>query len=231
MIVTVAIVAAWIVGGYLVGAIPFGWLIGKMRGVDIRQLGSRNIGATNCGRVCGWPCGVAAFVLDVAKGFFPVFTAVYFLPGVTGGLFDLGGSGVKWHWLLVIAAAAAPILGHLLPVYLGFKGGKAVATSLGVVLGLPMLRWVGLAALVVWCLVVLASGYVSVASTVAALAFAAAYLGLEWGRAATDYAAVTVFALFIVVLVVVRHRSNYVRLLKGTENGVLWRKKKDQGSP
>jgi glycerol-3-phosphate acyltransferase PlsY len=221
MIATAAIMAAWIVGGYLVGAIPFGWLIGKMRGVDIRQLGSKNIGATNCGRVCGWPCGVAAFLLDVLKGFVPVLAAVAWLPR------EIAFAEEEWRWLFTMLVAGSPILGHLLPVYLKFKGGKGVATSLGVVLALPMLRWVAVAAFVVWCLVVLATGYVSVASTVAALAFAGAYLWLVWARAGIEYLAVTVLVFHILGLVIIRHRANYLRLIKGTENGVLWRKKKE----
>lgn len=220
MIATAAIMAAWIVGGYLVGAIPFGWLIGKMRGVDIRQLGSKNIGATNCGRVCGWPCGIAAFLLDVLKGLLPVLAAVAWLPR------EIALADEERRWLFTVLIAGSPILGHLLPVYLKFKGGKAVATSLGVVLALPMLRWVAVAAFGVWCLVVLATGYVSVASTVAALAFAGAYLGLEWARAGNEYLAVTVLVFCILGLVIIRHRANYLRLIKGTENGVLWRKKK-----
>jgi len=223
MIATAAIMAAWIVGGYLVGAIPFGWLIGKMRGVDIRQLGSKNIGATNCGRVCGWPCGVAAFLLDVLKGLLPVLAAVAWLPR------EIAFADEERRWLFTVLVAGSPILGHLLPVYLKFKGGKAVATSLGVVLALPMLRWVAVAAFVVWCLVVLATGYVSVASTVAALAFAGAYLWLEWARAGNEYLAVTVLVFHILGLVIIRHRANYLRLIKGTENGVLWRKKKEAG--
>jgi glycerol-3-phosphate acyltransferase PlsY len=222
MIATAAIMAAWIVGGYLVGAIPFGWLIGKMRGVDIRQRGSKNIGATNCGRVCGWPCGVAAFLLDVLKGFLPVLAAVAWLPDQL----DVAADPHR-RWLFTMLIAGSPILGHLLPVYLKFKGGKAVATSLGVVLALPMLRWVAVAAFVVWCLAVLATGYVSVASTVAALAFAGAYLGLWWARAGNEYLAVTVLVFHILGLVIIRHRANYLRLIKGSENGVLWRKKKE----
>jgi glycerol-3-phosphate acyltransferase PlsY len=226
MIATVAILAAWIVGGYLVGAIPFGWLIGTMRGVDIRQLGSKNIGATNCGRVCGWPFGVAAFLLDVAKGFVPVFTAVAWIPGVTAACLDIDHGGLVWHWVVVVGVAACPILGHVFPIYLGFRGGKAVATALGVVLALPMLRWPALAAFGLWVIQTAASGYVSVGSTAAAMALGAGYLWREQTRAWNDYLAVTLFVLLLVIMVIARHRSNYARLLKGTENGVLWRKKK-----
>jgi glycerol-3-phosphate acyltransferase PlsY len=222
MTAEIAILGAWIAGGYLVGAIPFGWLIGKARGVDIREHGSKNIGATNCGRVCGWPCGIAAFLLDVLKGFLPVLAAVAWLPA------QIQFAGEERRWLFTVFIAGGPILGHLLPVYLKFRGGKAVATSLGVVLALPMLRWVAVAALAVWCLVVLATGYVSVASTVAALAFAGAYLWLEGALAGTECLAVTALVFCVLGLVIIRHRSNYVRLLKGTENGVLWRRKKGE---
>ena len=218
----VGIMAAWIAVGYVLGSIPFGWLIGKMRGVDIRQHGSKNIGATNCGRVCGWPCGVAAFMLDVLKGFLPVLAAVAWLPFQFAVIDD-----PQRLWLLTALIAATPILGHLFPVWLKFRGGKAVATALGVVLALPMLRWVGAGALVLWCVTVVATGYVSVSSTVAALGFGGGYLWVQRAAAWSDYLAVTIFVLLLVVLVLVRHKSNYVRLLKGTENGVLWRKKKE----
>jgi glycerol-3-phosphate acyltransferase PlsY len=211
----VLIVAAWVVGAYLVGSIPFGWLIGKARGVDIREHGSKNIGATNCGRVCGWPYGIAAFVLDVAKGFGPGAAAVALLPGM------IEFSDEPRRWLAIVLVAAQPIIGHLFPVWLGFKGGKAVATSLGVLLSLPMLRWAALAAFGVWLIVTGATRYVSVGSTVAALAFAGIYLWLDREKAWGDYLAVTVFVFHVVGLVIIRHRTNYARLLKGTENK-LW---------
>jgi glycerol-3-phosphate acyltransferase PlsY len=211
----VLIVAAWIVGAYLAGSIPFGWLIGKARGVDIRQLGSKNIGATNCGRVCGWPYGIVAFVLDVAKGFGPGAAAVAFLPGM------IAFSDEHRRWLAIVLVAAQPIIGHLFPVWLGFKGGKAVATSLGVLLSLPMLRWVALAAFGVWIVVTGLTRYVSVGSTVAALAFMGIYLWVDRDNAWGDYLAVTVFVFHVVGLVIIRHRSNYARLMNGTENK-LW---------
>jgi glycerol-3-phosphate acyltransferase PlsY len=220
MILTSAIVAAWFVGGYLLGSIPFGWLIGKARGVDIREHGSRNIGATNCGRVCGKPWGVLAFVLDVAKGFGPTLAAVAWLPTVADFQSERG------RWLATALIAAAPILGHLFPVWLKFKGGKAVATALGVVLAMPMLTVWALAAFGVWIVVTGLSRYVSVGSTVAALALAGLYLGFEHAGAWSDYLPVTVFILLVVALVLVRHRSNYVRLIRGTENKVWGGKKR-----
>ena len=225
------IVGAWFVAGYLAGSIPFGWLIGKMRGVDIREHGSRNIGATNCGRVCGWPWGVLAFALDVAKGFVPVFTATLWLPDLVGGPFYgtvFENTGARWVIvLLVTLTAVGPILGHTLPVWLKFRGGKAVATSLGVLLGMPILWGVALAALGIWVVVVLATGYVSVASSVAAIALGAVYLYAQRDLAWGENVAVTVFVLLLVVLVLVRHGSNYRRLLQGTENRI-WGKKRSK---
>jgi len=217
----IAIIAAFMAGAYLAGSIPFGWLIGKMRGVDIRQHGSKNIGATNCGRVCGWPCGATAFVLDVAKGFGPVFFADMAFPHVTG---DAGKETV--HWLLITLVAVMPIVGHVLPVWLGFRGGKAVATSLGVLLAMPMLWWLALAVLGVWCVVTGATAYVSVGSTVAALALVAGYLWFQRAGAWGPYLPVTVFVLALVAMVILRHRSNYARLLRGTENRI-WGRKRD----
>ena len=212
MTLSIGVTILWMLGAYLLGSIPFGWLIGKARGVDLRLLGSRNIGATNCGRVCGWPWGVLAFALDVAKGAGPVLAAITWLPRPADG---------EVRWLAVVLVAAQPILGHLFPVWLGFRGGKAVATSLGVLLAFPMLRLLALAALGVWGLVALVTHYVSVASSAAAIAFVAGYLWLERGRAWADYLPITVFLLILVVLVLWRHRSNYARLLKGAENK-LW---------
>ena len=219
------IIAAWMVGAYLAGSIPFGWLLGKsFKGVDIRTLGSKNIGATNCGRVCGWPYGVAAFLLDVAKGLLPQLAAVAYLPGMAA----FTDEHQRWLWTILVGAQC--IVGHLFPVWLRFKCGKAVATSLGVLLALPMLRWAALAAFGVWCVVVALTAYVSVGSTVAAIAFMVVYLCLQREQFWGDYFAATVLVFHIVGLVILRHWSNYVRLAKGTENK-LWGKKKGAGKP
>ena len=214
-------VVAWFAGGYLAGSVPFGWLIGRMRGVDIREHGSRNIGATNCGRVCGAPWGVLAFVLDVAKGFLPVFLAA-----TCWAPMQAEAHSPRAAIFMLVAVAVAPILGHVFPVWLRFRGGKAVATSLGVLAALPMLHWMALAAFGVWVMTVLVTRYVSVASSVAAIVFVAGYLVFESAEAWGDFLPVTVFVILLVATVLVRHRSNYARLLRGEENR-LWAKRKD----
>jgi len=215
----VLVTLAMLVAAYLLGSLPFGWLLGKARGVDLREHGSRNVGATNCWRVCGWPYGLAAFVLDVAKGFGPAAAAVAWLPRM------IDFSDEHRRWLAVVLVAAQAIVGHLFPVWLKFKGGKAVATSLGVVLALPMLRWAAVAAFGVWIVVTGLTKYVSVGSTVAALVFMGIYLWVDRDKVRGDYLAVTVFVFHVVGLVIIRHRTNYARLLKGTENK-LWGGKK-----
>jgi glycerol-3-phosphate acyltransferase PlsY len=137
--------------------------------------------------------------------------------------------GDQSRLLVLVLVGMAAILGHTFPVWLKFKGGKAVATALGAVLAMPMLFWPGLAAFGVWVVVTAATRYVSVGSTAAALAVVGIYLGIEGTRAWGDDLPATVFVLLIVVLVIVRHRTNYGRLLKGTENK-LWGGKADPPS-
>ena len=194
-------------GSYLLGAIPFGYLVARARGVDILEQGSGNIGATNVGRVLGWRLGVLVFVLDFAKGALPVLLA-YQLPDPT----DIP---LYQHTLPVVAGIAA-FLGHLFPVYLGFRGGKGVATGCGVIAVLvPPLTACVLAA---WAVVLLLTRYVSLASLVAAALLFALRLLLypePWGQ---DEVVVTLFCLFGCLLVFVRHHANIRRLLAGTEH-------------
>jgi glycerol-3-phosphate acyltransferase PlsY len=207
---------------YFLGGIPFGFLTGKLKGVDIRQHGSGNIGATNAGRVLGKPYGILAFVLDLAKGLLPVLLMGMLIPrtpGVTGGI----------AYLLWILAAAGCIIGHVFPVYLGFKGGKGVATSLGAVLGIyPYLTVPGLIAFGIWIILTAVTRYVSVGSVGAACAFPITFVLLviwrssgegEWPRAA-DLWPLYVFSFLLAGLVVYRHRSNLQRLWAGTESKI-----------
>lgn len=216
---------------YLLGSVPFGYLMGRLKAVDIRQGGSRNIGATNCWRLCGWKFGLPAFLLDVAKGFAVTFAA-WHLIRVCPLYEELSQPS---RYLLVIVAGAAAIIGHVFPLYLGFRGGKAVATSLGVFLGIPAMVPFGAGAFVLWAIVFLATRYVSVASTAAALGLLAGVLLLKIdGRDVRfDVAApwaerwpLTVFTILLVAVVLYRHRGNYRRLLAGTESKFS-RKKRD----
>ena len=191
---------------YLLGAVPFGYLVGRARGVNVLERGSGNIGATNVGRLLGWRWGVFVFLLDFAKGGLPVFLA--------GLLPDPADVPLPPHTLPVIAGVAA-FLGHLFPVYLGFRGGKGVATGAGVTAVLvPHLIVFVLAA---WGAVLYLTRYVSIASLSAAALLFALRLLIEpepWGR---EQFVVTLFCLVGCLLVFVRHHSNIRRLLAGTE--------------
>ena len=199
---------------YLIGSVPFGLLIGLSRGVDIRESGSGNIGATNTGRVLGRKWGLICFVLDVGKGFGPVMVA-----GVWLGWMGLEAvtPGVCAMWLGVGAAA---LLGHIFPVYLGFKGGKGVATGFGVILGVwPFLTLPAVGALVVWVLFAGSLRFVGLASVVAAALLPGFYvlsmLAHGWSFGDT-WPFVGVMSL-MAMLVLVRHAGNLRRLAAGTE--------------
>ena len=193
-----------LLAGYLLGAVPFGLLVARLKGIDIRQHGSGNIGATNVWRVCGWRYGLPVFVLDVLKGVVPVILARWIAGRLAGD--------PAWA---AVGAAVACVIGHSFPIWLGFKGGKGVATSLGVLAGLmPM---VSLEVLFLWLVVVKVSGYVSLASIVAAVALP--LLAVEAQFAGWGYGWPCVgFSAFAAVLVVVRHRGNIQRLRAGTES-------------
>lgn len=208
--------------GYLCGAIPFGLLIGKLKGVDIRTQGSGNIGATNVGRVLGRWWGILAFVLDVSKGFLPVLGFGLLLARSNDGS---GGPTATLHLMRVVVATAC-VLGHLFPVYLGFKGGKGVATSLGALLGIyPYFTLPGLVVFGLWVVLTLSTRYVSVGSVGAAIgfpivfaAFAASFRS-RWGGVAELWP-LYAFAVMMASLVVYRHRANLQRLARGAENKI-----------
>jgi acyl phosphate:glycerol-3-phosphate acyltransferase len=232
----------WLAGAYLVGSIPFGLLIGLARGVDIRDSGSGNVGATNAGRVLGKSWGLLCFLLDVGKGLGP--TLGYGLwaglacldpgldPGGTLGVTSGGVSGTEVGGMVAalgwLAVSVAAVLGHVFPIWLRFKGGKGVATGLGVVLGFwPVLTIPGVIAGLSWVVVAKRTGYVSLASILAAcsLPVLAVVSAICWGRSAgetTVYAGVT---LVLALLIVVRHRGNLGRLRAGTEPKAGWAKK------
>jgi len=203
--------AILIVCAYLLGSIPFGLLIAKAHRKDLRTIGSGNIGATNLARAMGRKWGIFCFCLDTAKGLLPMLVA---------GRFYRDSPEII-PLLLTLATAFAAVLGHVLPVYLRFKGGKGVATSFGVTLGLwPYFTPCALISLAVWIVMVLIWRYISLASIVGSLVFpivliVAIILIPQWSFAA-------LWPLFSVamglpVMVIIRHRANIKRLIEGTE--------------
>jgi glycerol-3-phosphate acyltransferase PlsY len=193
--------------------VPFGLLAGlALKGVDIRQHGSRNIGATNALRVLGTPIGIAVHVLDIAKGFAPAFLFARLFAGGNGRAVPTLG----------IAYGAAAILGHVFPLYLGFRGGKGMATSLGAFLGVA---WLPTAiGGVAWLAVRAATRYVSVASmsAVVVIPLAMAFVPDPFNAGARSWckAEYLVFGALVALLVIARHRSNIVRLVRGTEHKI-----------
>lgn len=206
----------WLLLGYLCGSIPFGLLIGKAKGVDIRKAGSGNVGATNVGRLLGRPWGITCFVLDVLKGVAPVVAAGL----ACGYLGHALTAGQSWRWL---AVGVASVLGHVFPVWLKFRGGKGVATGLGAVLGYwPTVTFAAGAALLTWILVVAVWRYVSLAS-MAAAALLPLYVLLAGAVMDTPAGAVVPFVivtLLLAMLVILRHRTNIARLCAGTESKI-----------
>ncbi len=177
---------------YLLGSIPFAYLAGLLRGVDIRTVGSKNVGATNVFRTLGRRIGIAVMVLDIGKG----VAATVVARAMTDS-----------PWPLVAGGAA--IAGHVFPVWLRFKGGKGVAVGGGAVIGL--VPFVALIVLAAWLVVVATTRYVSLASIVAAVTFpvGALVLGEPWPT--------LLFAVLASGAVIVRHRANIGRLLRRTE--------------
>jgi len=202
---------------YFVGSLPFGLLVGLLKGVDIRRQGSGNTGATNAGRVLGKRYFYLVLLLDAGKGLVPTLLAreVLLASGLLPDKFVLA-SGL---WLLVGFAAVA---GHNWPVYLKFKGGKGVATSLGMVLAVyPYYTYPGLAALVIWIIVVAITRYVSAGSMLAAVGFVCTYATMIacWdGWNLREQWLLLAFATAMAIVLIVRHRSNISRLRSGKEN-------------
>jgi glycerol-3-phosphate acyltransferase PlsY len=211
-IVVLAVIAA-----YLIGAIPFGYLVAKwLKGVDIRTVGSGNIGATNVGRTFGFRFFVLVFLFDMAKGLLPTWG----IPHLAG---RSGASG------LAVAVALATILGHNFPVYLGFKGGKGVATSLGALLALDPVA--ALASSVGFGVSLLITRYVSVSSIFGGLVFVVAHFVRDrspWGR---EHIPMSVLTVALMALLVVRHRKNLGRIAAGTEPKVSLKKRPKDRSP
>jgi len=200
--------------GYLAGSIPFGVIIARLHGVDLRKTGSGNVGATNVARVLGRPWGYLCFLLDAAKGFAPCLAVVLLSSPPPG---QPPRPAEQAIWLLTGMGA---IFGHVFNPWLKFRGGKGVATALGVVLGIyPYFTYAGLLAFGLWIVVTLISRYVSLGSIVAAAAFVPLVVVLHLQHARQLWPLET-FALAMALLIILRHRTNISRLLAGTENKI-----------
>jgi acyl phosphate:glycerol-3-phosphate acyltransferase len=203
---------------YLLGSIPTGFLVAKARGVDIRTVGSGNIGATNVFRILGTPAGVFVLVADAIKG----WVAVFVLAGLAGGHLYPNASPQALEWLKLVAAMAA-ILGHNYTCWLYFKGGKGIATSAGVLVALVPVAL--LIILGIWIVVFAFSRYVSLASICAA--FALPFAAWLLGESTTIVLVLSVLG----ALAIYKHKSNIQRLLNGTENRIGGKKAAASESP
>ena len=200
--VTLAVI---LVGSYMLGSIPFGYLAGRFAGIDIRKFGSGNIGATNAVRVLGKKYGYPVFALDFLKGIGAVRISMLMASGPPPG----------WNSpeIFGIAAAIACVIGHSYPPWLKFKGGKGVATSAGTLFALaPMVGFIGVA---IWMVTFWVTRYVSLASVTAAVALPVVILAVSWRN--ENAKAIFYFSVCVAAVVIWRHRSNLSRLLSGTE--------------
>jgi len=191
------------IASYLVGAIPFGLLIGRLAGIDVRSSGSRNIGTTNVNRLLGKKFGIITLILDCLKGFLPIFLASKLLP-----------EGSSREMILLLCGILA-VVGHMFPIYLGFKGGKGVATGLGVFLYLSPVAVV--ISCVVFVVTVTLSGFVSAGSLLASGLFPLWLLLLEQPVGAV------LTGVIIAGLIWIKHHENIGRLIRGQEKS--WKKK------
>ena len=207
------------------GSIPFGPIVARLKGIDLRTVGSGNIGATNVSRALGWKWGVLVYLLDAVKGAAPVLAAGSFA-GILGKPADEVARPDMWWWLMLPIAA---VLGHMFSPFVGFKGGKGVATGSGAMLAVyPVLTGPLLVAIGLWAVLLAATRYMSIASIAAAISIpltVAASAILRTGDGTPDgelpvahaMPAIAVTAA-VALLVVLKHKGNIERLLAGTEN-------------
>jgi glycerol-3-phosphate acyltransferase PlsY len=208
-------VAACLGIGYACGALPWGLWLGRVfRGVDVRSMGSGNLGATNVFRSLGRGLGIATLLLDIAKGAMPV----WIVPGLPAARDFPGGAGA-----CALAVGLAAVAGHVWTFLAGFKGGKGVATTVGVLLAFSPLAF--LAFVVVFFATVAATRFISLGSMLGAVAFAAT---LAWVAPGGVRGPGFAFGVVIALLVIARHRENIVRLARGTERRFVWKR---EGSP
>ena len=203
-----------IIGAYLLGSIPFGIIIAKAHGKDLRSIGSGNIGATNLARALGKKWAYFCFVLDAGKGLVPMLAAaklIYTTPDI-------------WRLILTLAVGCAAVLGHIFPVYIKFKGGKGVATGFGVAVGFwPYFTICAVVALAVWVVVAFRWRYISLASIIASVFFPVTLtlaIALTPAWSYSELWPLLIVAAAIPAVVIIRHRENIKRLLAGTENKI-----------
>jgi glycerol-3-phosphate acyltransferase PlsY len=201
-----------VIGSYLAGSIPFSYVAGKLlKGVDLRDHGSGNLGASNTFRILGAVPGAIVLLLDIAKGFFPVFVAARIA----------GAAGVPAHWIILSCAFAA-VLGHMFSVYLRFSGGKGIATSAGAFLAITPYATLG--ACVVFAVVFATRRIMSLATLSAAVSLPVFVFLVDRFRLWPSHWSYIVVTVALVIVIFYRHRSNIRRLMAGTEP-VLARKK------
>ena len=209
------------VGAYLLGSLPTGFLVARARGVDIRTVGSKNMGATNVFRVLGKGPGTFVLLVDALKGFAAVALTIDFYPALNHllpSIFPLTGvDNPPLRFGLGIVAGLFSILGHNYTCWLGFKGGKGIATTGGAFLALAPIA-VGVA-LVAWLIAFFATRYVSIASIVAAVALPATVWFTQ------PNLALRFIAVALGILAIYKHKANIQRLLNGTENRFTFKKK------
>jgi len=209
----IPMIVVTVILAYLLGSIPTAVWTGKIfHGTDVREHGSGNAGATNVIRVLGWKTGIPVMIIDIAKGWLAAFLPV---------LFHLNFSEDGQLTSVQIFAGLAAIIGHVYPVFAGFRGGKGVGTTFGVLLALNLL--LTLSCVGVFLTVLLITGYVSVASMVAGLSFPIFLFAIF----NTDSLTFKFFSVFVALALIITHRKNIKRLIKGEESKFIKRKKKE----
>ena len=200
---------------YLIGSIPWAFILGKLKGIDIRKQGSGNVGATNARRVLGKKIGILCFFLDFLKGFLPIISILF--------LCEKSILDISSDYAFIIVAFAV-IAGHIWPIYLKFKGGKGVSTMAGILMAIaPISLVIGGG---IWAIVFYTSRYVSLASILAAITLPISAFILSKYEICKLSDTMLAVLLGLALLIVIKHKSNILRLIKGTEN----RFKKNKGS-
>jgi len=206
---------AMVLLSYLLGSMPTSIIASKLlKGIDIREHGSGNAGATNVFRVMGWKAGLAVLLIDIAKGFIP-----------TIAFYKIGMKGVDWPIInLQILAGISAIFGHIWTIFAGFKGGKGVGTGAGMLIGLaPFAVVVGL---IVFIIVVAISRFISLGSIIASLSVPVTIIFQNYGLEASFPLQLFILSLFVPALIIYTHRKNIQRLLKGEESKFQFGKRK-----